>query len=177
MSKLRGRRASKSGIYGESIFKGLLDAAGYNVTHVRDYDGSTPAAITQYPVPHPFRPDTVRAGRNDCMLETGVKRVYCQVKNQDGSGTTDEKLAFSFDIARYALSDSPYDIYALVLLGTWWNDRPGIVEWATRKCTEFEMLAGCQRREVSACVVVGPEQAATWIRSLPTRQVRRGLFQ
>ena len=110
------------------------------------------------------------------MLETGRARVYCQVKNQNGSGTTDEKLAFAFDIARYALSDDPYDIFALLLLGTWWPENPGIIEWAKRKCQEFQMLAGGMRKPVEAKVIVGPRGIASWLNELPTTVKTTGLF-
>lgn len=167
MSKKRGHRAARSGLYAERTFLGMLKLVRYNITTKRNYDGSTPAALYQYPVPHPFRPHTNKTGKNDCMLETGVKRVYCQIKNQDSNGTCDEKLAFSFDLARYALSDEPFDLYVLILLGTWWPRNPGIIEWARRKCSEFEMLAGGRRCPVKAEVLVGPEEVADWLLQLP----------
>jgi len=108
------------------------------------------------------------------MLFTGCDKVYCQVKNQDSSGTTDEKLSFAFDIARYALTDDPYEQFALILLGRWWPQNPGIIEWATRKCTEFEMLAGGTRASVRAVVLVGPMQLGEWLTGLETKRDQNG---
>lgn len=176
MPRKRGRHAAQSGMYGEQTFLSLLEASRYSMYKASKYDGSTPAAIEQYPVPHPFRPDSSRAGRNDVMLETGLQRIYCQVKNQNQGGTCDEKLSFSFDIARYALSDQPFDCYSLVLLGVWWPQMPGIIEWAKRKCSEFEMLAGGMRRTVTARVLVGPRDVASWLAEVPVKKKSVGLF-
>ncbi len=177
MSKTRGQRAAKSGIYGEDVFQGILEAADFLVVPWRSYDKeTTPVAVSQYPVPHPFRPDTTRTGKNDFMLFTGQETVYCQIKNQNGSGTTDEKLAFTFDIARYALNDRPFDLYLLILLGTWWPQKPGIIRYAERKCREFEMLADGVRLPVKAKVLVGPKEVGIWIRNLPTVRKSNGLF-
>jgi hypothetical protein len=169
MTKQRGRRAAKSGAYGEQTAESMFHLAGFAVVDFRKYDGGTPTAVRQYPVPHPFRPYKERAGANDFMLFTGLTRVYCQIKNQDSSGTTDEKLSFAFDVARYALTDEPYDIFALVLLGRWWPQNPGIIEWANRKCTEFEMLAGGIRAATQARVFVGPKELAVWLSTLETK--------
>jgi len=176
MSNLRGKRASKSGLYGEETFSALLDMAGFTTVSWKKHDGSTPAAVYQYPVPHPYRPSEPRAGKNDYMLFTGKAKIYCQVKNQTSSGTCDEKLAFSFDIARYALTEQPFDVYALLLFGPWWAENPGIVEWAQRKCVEFEMLAGGTRAKTTARVLVGPQEIGKWLRSLQVVQHNCGLF-
>jgi hypothetical protein len=177
MPKKRGQNAAKSGAYGEDVFQGLLEAANFPVIPWNKYDKeTTPVAVSQYPVPHPFRPDTNRTGRNDFFLFTGAQKVYCQVKNQNGGGTTDEKIAFTFDIARYALSDRPFDLYLLILLGMWWPQKPGIIKYAKRKCREFEMLADGIRLPVKAQVLVGPKEAGVWVREMPVVAKHGGLF-
>jgi len=169
---MRGKRAANSGLYGEETFLSLLELTGFPVVSWSNHHGETPVAIYQYPVPHPYRPEEVRAGKNDCMLMTGESTIYCQVKTQNSSGTCDEKLAFSFDIARFALNDRPFDVYALILFGTWWPENPGIIEWAKRKCAEFEMLAGGQRKQVRARVLVGPRETSEWLQGLT--KIRHG---
>lgn len=173
---MRGRQAAISGQYGEETVEALMCSAGFTVVDYNNYDGSTPMAVRQYPMPHPYRPEDPRSGKNDFMLFTGVVKAYCQVKNQSSSGTCDEKLSFAFDIARYGLTDDPYDLFALILMGTWWRDNPSIVEWARQKCQEFEMLANGVRKKVTAVVLVGPKEVARWLGAIQTRTVTNGLF-
>jgi len=177
MTKRRGRSAAISGQYGEETVEAMMTAAGFPVVDYKNYDGSTPVAVRQYPTPHPYRPEEPRTGKNDFMLFSGVVKAYCQVKNQNGGGTCDEKLAFAFDIARFSLSDSPYDLFALILLGTWWKEHPNIIEWAKKKCQEFEMLAGGVRAKVKASVLVGPRELSSWLVSIPTEDASNGLFR
>ena len=177
MTKQRGRLAAISGQYGEETVEALMTAAGFPVVTYPNHEGSTPIAVRQYPMPHPYRPDDPRSGKNDFMLFSGVIKAYCQVKNQNSSGTCDEKLSFAFDIARYGLSDDPYDLFALILMGTWWRDNPNIVEWARKKCQEFEMLANGVRAKVKATIIVGPRELSSWLRNIPTSQTTNGLFR
>lgn len=166
MSKRRGKNAACSGRYGEDTFEALLRLAGFVIVDNDSLRGERATAVRQYPVPHPFRPNSPRSGKNDFMLFVGKQKIYCQVKNQNSSGTCDEKLSFAFDIARYAVNDDPYDTFALILLGTWWRDNHDIVEWAKTKATEFECLARGTRRTVSAIVLVGPNELSIWLNSL-----------
>lgn len=165
----RGRRANASGQYGEATVESMCELAGFRVVPYLQYNGDTPMMVRQYPVPHPFRPDVPRSGKNDFMLFSGVTKAYVQVKNQDRSGTCDEKLAFAFDIARFAVYDTPFDLFALVLLGQWWIQRPLIPEWARKKCAEFEMLCNGTRLATKAKVIVGPKELSSWLMSIERR--------
>jgi hypothetical protein len=176
MNKGRGRSAAINGQYGEETVEALMTASGFPVVDYVHYDGSTPVSVRQYPMPHPYRPDDPRSGKNDFMMFSGVVKVYCQVKNQNCSGTCDEKLSFAFDIARYGLMDDPYDLFALILMGTWWRDNPNIVEWAWKKCQEFEMLANGMRSKVKAVVIVGPIELSSWLRNIKVVRETNGLF-
>lgn len=166
MPKARGRNASNSGRYGEDTVEAMLRMAGFAITNNKLLRDRRPTAVRQYPVPHPFRPESPRAGKNDFMLFAGDVKAYCQVKNQTCSGTCDEKLSFAFDIARYAVNDEPFDVFALILLGTWWQNNRHIVEWARAKASEFESLARGTRRKVSAVVLVGPVELSDWLKTL-----------
>ena len=166
MAKARGRNASNSGRYSEDTVEAMLRLAGFVVVNNKAQRDARPTAVRQYPVPHPFRPDSPRAGKNDFMLFAGGVKVYCQVKNQTSSGTCDEKLSFAFDIARYAVNDEPFDVFALILLGTWWPNNPHIIAWANSKASEFEALARGTRRDVSAVVLVGPGELSEWLTTL-----------
>ena len=168
MPKRRGKNAARSGKSGEDIVETMMSLAGFPVVTFKNYDGSTPMCVKQFPVPHPYRPEHDRAGANDFMLFSGEVAAYCQVKNQNSPGTCDEKLAFAFDIARYAVNDKPFDVFALILLGTWWVDNPSIVDWARNtKCKEFESLSRGTRRDVSSVVIVGHLELRDWLLSLP----------
>jgi hypothetical protein len=173
----RGRNASIAGRYSEDVVESMFPLIGFPIYSFATYDGSTPSVVRQYPAPHPYRPTEKRAGKNDFMIFTGVEKVYCQVKNQDGSGTCDEKLSFAFDIARYCLTDDRFDRFALILLGKWWPSHPGIIEWAQRKCTEFQMLAEGTRSRIKAEVIVGPKELSAWLQTLPTKASNKSLFQ
>ena len=151
----RGRQASLSGAYGESIFASLCSVKDLPVVNYREWLKTKPACVAQFPCPHPFRPGQTRGGKNDYMV-SARKTIYVQVKNQQTSGTTDEKLAFAFDIARYSLASHRFDEFWLVLLGIWWPQKPGIIEYARNKCREFEMLANGLGTSVKARVIVGP---------------------
>jgi hypothetical protein len=178
MTKSRGRQAAKSGLYGEATIESMMMLAGFPVVDYKKYDGTTPQAVRQYPCPHPYRPEKdVRAGANDFMLFSGEINAYCQVKNQNCSGTCDEKLSFAFDIARYAIHDKPFDVFALMLMGQWWPENPGIIEWAKVKCSEFEMLASGTRRKVTARVLVGPKDVSDWLVSIPKKETGNALFR
>lgn len=163
-TKVRGRRAAKSGQYGEQTAQGIFEAAGWPVVNYKkDMPILGSRVIRQYPVPHPFKSGETRSGRNDFMIEAS-HRVYVQVKNQNSHGTTDEKIAFTWDYASYCMTDDPFDEFWLVLLGTWWTD--GMVEYSRRKCHEFEFLNRRVRKEVSAQVIRGPLELAVAVRNL-----------
>jgi len=162
MSVKRGRMAARSGLYGEDVAEALISQV-LPICSFSDWNETIvfPIAVKQYPTPHPYRPEKKRAGKNDFML-FGFDgfRIFMQVKNQEVGGTTDEKLSFTFDIARFAITDTPYSEYWLVLLGKYWATQPGLLEYCQRKCREFEMLIDGTRRNVSARVIVGPIELA-----------------
>lgn len=138
-----GRNAGKSGRQGESFVEGCFIAAGLPVLTYKEYEAKKmfpmgPIAIKQYPVTHPYRPKSKRAGKNDFMTHGLARRWYIQVKNQNASGTTDEKLAFAFDYAAYTVRDDSFDVFLLVLLGDHWT--PGMLDYCRNKCREFEFL-------------------------------------
>lgn len=176
ISAKRGKNAAISGRYGEDTIESLMICSGFPVCDFNRYDKTTPMAVRQYPAPHPFRPKEDRAGKNDFMLFTGFKMIYCQVKNQNTSGTCDEKLAFAFDIARFGISELHFDEFALILLGTWWPSNLGIIEYAERKCREMEMLAQGVRNKITARVIMGPKEVANWLCGMPKKTTGNGLF-
>ncbi len=162
----RGRNAVKSGKSGEDITEGSImpympvmaykDFVKLPLCEIR------PVAVRHHPSAHPFRPnpgEKDRNGENDFML-IADKTIFVQVKNQNGSGTTDEKLAFAFDIAHYTLTKTPFDRFMLVLLGDWWVARPNIPAFCRRKAMELSLITEAGGRRVEVDVIVGPIELA-----------------
>ncbi len=171
----RGRNAVKSGKLGEDIMEAsimpYMPVMGHKEYIKLEQPRIQPVAVRHHPSAHPFRPnpgEKSRTGENDFMLIAN-KTTFVQVKNQNGSGTTDEKLAFAFDIAHYTLTKTPYDRFMLVLLGTWWVDRPNIPEFCRRKALEISLLTEAGGRRVEADVIVGPIELAKKLAELHER--------
>lgn len=171
MNRKRGRNASRSGLFGEDNFESILIAAGWAEGNP-DMFSDERLYTRQYPVPHPYR-ESSRSGRNDFMLHSSEHGVYVQVKNQDSSGTTDEKLSFAFDIAFFALAEIRFDQFWLVLLGKWWPQRPKLIEFCKRKGSQYENLALQAGHDVSFNVLVGQKEVAKAVRSLTGDQAKR----
>ena len=162
----RGRNAVKSGKSGEDIMEAstmpYMPVMSYREYIQLEHPRTHPIAVRHHPSAHPFRPhpgEKDREGENDFMLIAN-KNIFVQVKNQNGSGTTDEKLSFAFDIAHYTLTKTPFDRFMLVLLGTWWVDRPNIPEFCRRKALELSLITEAGGRRVEADVIVGPIELA-----------------
>lgn len=154
MVKARGRRASKSGRHNEDLFACLLDAAGY------EYVEDNPVA-GQYCRQSKFSHPWGKRGKQDAFLVThyGV-RVLVQNKNQNGSGTVDEKLPFQFDIARWTLYDMQFDEFWLVLGGTWWREPHGerVIEALKRKAEETDAMV---QGRMKSRVLIHPSSVLT----------------
>ena len=134
MPKKRGRNASRNGKHNEELFAAFLDVGGYELV---DNDPSVGQYTRQSLFSHPWG----KKGKQDAFLVTWTgKRVLVQNKNQNGSGTTDEKLPFQFDIARWTLFDLHFDEFWLVLGGTWWRTKKGqqVVSACKRKGSETD---------------------------------------
>ena len=126
MPKTRGRNASRNGAYNESSFSAMLECAGV------DYD-------PQFCFSHPWG----KRGFSDVMIHTADSRkIIVQNKNQNVSGTCDEKIPFQFDIARWMLGEVLFHEFWLVLGGTYWTTCAGEmrVKAYNRKADEFRMF-------------------------------------
>ena len=108
VNRTRGRRASKNGAHNEQTFLNLVEM------------GNIPF-VQQFPFPHPWTD-----GKGDVLLlPTSGVRIVVQNKNQNSSGTCDEKVPFQFDIARWAIPTFAFDEFWLVLGGTYWTTSQG----------------------------------------------------
>ena len=144
MAKKRGRNASLNGAYNEESFIGLLECAGYHYTkkHIPD--------VKEYNQQSWFSHPWGKRGQSDCMLQTsGGKIVLVQNKNQNVSGTVDEKIPFQFDIARWTLFDIKFDEFWLVLGGTYWRTDSGKLRIAAYKRKGVESDGMTQGRMIS----------------------------
>lgn len=169
----RGKKAVASGQDGEHTFEGMLlpyipNILDYNDSEYKKlYPGPYPddwpwAAIRQYPIRNPLNNTGLRVNAKNDFMIFGGKRIHIQVKNQTNGGSTDEKVVAAFEIARYALHDTPYDRFLLVLLGIHWPMRkPGLIQWAREVAApkmkiDWRIFGG----EVGIDVVVGPGELA-----------------
>ncbi len=157
---------TQSGKSGEDITEGsiipYMPVMTYKDFIKRPESDTQHVAVRRHPSAHPFRPgidEKDRNGENDFMLLAN-KTIFVQVKNQGGSGTTDEKLAFAFDIAHYTLTKTPFDRFMLVLLGDWWVERPNIAKYCRRKALELSLITEAGGRRVEVDVTVGPIELA-----------------
>lgn len=137
MSKKRGRNASVNGRYNEDTFVGLLECAGYTLTRKKVPE------VWEYNQQSGFVHPWGKKGQSDCMLMTPCGKIaVVQNKNQNVSGTVDEKIPFQFDIARWSLFDLKFDEFWLVLGGTYWRTAAGQlrVDAYIRKGTETDAM-------------------------------------
>ncbi len=166
----RGRRAAKSGIQGEDVLHGAV-IPYMPVINWKDFQKLPPdersfVTVRQYPSAHPYRPDRTNGGMNDFMIFGQYKTIFVQVKNQNTSGTTDQKLSFAFDIAHYTLTRTPFDRFILVLLGDWWVKTPSIPKFCRQKAAQLALATEAGGRRVEVDVVVGPIELAALFKKL-----------
>ena len=175
--KRRGRQAALVGKYAEDTVESIFVSAGYDVITFDEWESQqiSPCVVKQYPVPHPYRTGRERAGKNDFMLINGY-RCYIQVKNQNGSGTCDEKLSFAFDIAKFGVIQLNCTEFWLVLLGTWWPQNNGIIKFCHRKCDEMRILTQSAGKCVTARVFVGPKPLSTHLNGIGRPQESAGIL-
>ncbi len=167
----RGRRAVKSGQYGENTMEGAIYPYVPNILDFGDFeheglypgpypDDMDPLAIRQYPVRNPYNQRGKRKSKNDFMIFAG-ERIFCQVKNQNEGGSVDEKIIAAFAIAQFALTTTPYDRFLLVLLGVHWSTRPELIARARTLIApkmelDWEVFGG----KVAVDIVHGPVELA-----------------
>lgn len=141
MPKSRGRNASRNGAYNEQSFTSLLDCAGVQ------YD-------SQFLFKHPWG----KKGYSDVLITSRDSRIIVvQNKNQNVSGTCDEKIPFQFDIARWMLGEFLFHEFWMVLGGTYWSTTQGTlrVEAYERKAAEFRMF--CPQTKAYVFMQPSPE--------------------
>jgi len=168
----RGRRAVESGQYGEDSAEAAFYPHVQNICNFKEfehrelYPGPYPAdmppvVIRQYPVRNPFNKCGERNARNDFMIFAG-ERIFCQVKNQNKTGTTDEKIIAAFSIAQFALTTTPYDRFLLVLLGVHWKRKAELIARArTLIAPQMELNWQVFGGKVAVDIVHGPLELAT----------------
>lgn len=142
MPKSRGRNAGDAGRYNEDSFTSYLDLAGLPYQ-------------TQVKFMHPWKKD----GRADVLIMT-TPRILVQNKNQNVSGTCDEKIPFQFDIARWSHAELVFGEFWLVLGGRYWSTEGGQlrVNAYCMKAKEFEAL---MMNRVTAKVLLQPSKSLT----------------
>lgn len=140
-----GSKAATNGQRAENMFSSRALKFGihtYTVSEVETLRPQRPYLVSKHPITKPYG-SKKRKGENDFMLFTALGVVYVQVKNQNGSGTTDEKIAFSFDLAQSSYDspdDEPFNEFWLVLHGSWWGQTDGQLEFFERKAKQLGLL-------------------------------------
>jgi len=167
----RGKKAVKSGQYGENTFEGAIipyvpDIVWFNDFRYKDlYPGPYPddlrLAVRQYHTKSPFNGGGKRSqAKNDFMI-FGGETIFCQVKNQNEGGTTDEKIVAAFKMAQYALTTTPYDRFLLVLLGIHWSTKERLIQWAREVAApKMELGWATFGGKVSVDIAHGPVELA-----------------
>lgn len=167
----RGKKAVISGQYGEDTFEGAIipyvpSVVWFNEFEYADlYPGPYPdelrVVVRQYRTKSPFNAGGTRSqAKNDFMVFSNGK-IFCQVKNQNTGGTTDEKIVAAFRMAQYALTTTPYDRFLLVLLGTHWRTKERLIRWAREDAApKMEMDWAVFGGKVSVDITHGPIELA-----------------
>ena len=165
----RGRNAAAQGKRTENVvsatlmpYVDVIDWRDYKKQYgLTDQDSlkvkpSSPVAIRQFPVAHPYRPEA-RHGKQDVVLFANGHRIYIQIKSQTSSGSCDEKLSFAFSIARQNAEFA--DGFILILLGPRWDKLSGLRAAMKQECEQL------RRYDVWSHVVIGEmELADCWKR-------------
>jgi len=139
MGKTRGRNASLFGRHNEDTFEAKLVDCGYGES-CDTHNLRTHSFTKQFPFNHPWK----KRGKGDFLLRTpGDVLVLVQNKTQNKSGTTDEKIPFQFDVARWSLTELQFDEFWMVLGGVFWATPQGgvRVEAYKKKAKETDVLA------------------------------------